>query len=423
MPGSIEPYELASGAKRFKARWRDPDTGKQKEKGGFARKMDARAFLAEVEVATNRGEYVDPGAGRVTVGVLGPVWLAGKKARAASTYNVYESTWRNHVEPRWGATRLSNIRHTGVQSWLTEVYQRFQDDGKDGAKTVRNCHAVLSGILKGAVRDRRLASNPAEGVALPAIVKRPNVYLSAEQLFALAVESGRYGSLVLVLGMVGLRIGEALGLTPGDVDFLAGGRRDGAGRPLPVSVLVHRNVTRAGSRTLKGGEHRTVMLPQLVADELAATCRGTALDAPIWPAQGGGWASLPSTHDSWWSGAVKRCQKNAETARAAELKAARAKAAAELAAHPDRAPVTAVVASTPVFPSITPHDLRHTAASLAISAGANVKAVQRMLGHKSAAMTLDTYADLFDDDLAAVADRLQKNVGVLWGQGPFSAAT
>ena len=55
------------------------------------------------------------------------------------------------------------------------------------------------------------------------------------------------------------------------------------------------------------------------------------------------------------------------------------------------------------FPRVTPHDLRHTAASLAVSAGANVKAVQRMLGHASAAMTLDTYADLFDDDLDAVA--------------------
>ena len=59
------------------------------------------------------------------------------------------------------------------------------------------------------------------------------------------------------------------------------------------------------------------------------------------------------------------------------------------------------------FPRLTPHDLRHTAASLAISAGANVKAVQKMLGHASAAMTLDTYADLFDDDLDAVADGLQ----------------
>lgn len=62
----------------------------------------------------------------------------------------------------------------------------------------------------------------------------------------------------------------------------------------------------------------------------------------------------------------------------------------------------------PTFPELTLHDLRHTAASLAISAGANPKAVQRMLGHASAAMTLDTYADLFEDDLDAVSKRMDK---------------
>jgi integrase len=56
---------------------------------------------------------------------------------------------------------------------------------------------------------------------------------------------------------------------------------------------------------------------------------------------------------------------------------------------------------------MTLHDLRHTAASLAISAGANVKAVQRMLGHASAAMTLDVYGDLFEDDLDAVSFNLE----------------
>ncbi|WP_396837128.1 tyrosine-type recombinase/integrase [Mycobacterium sp. ITM-2016-00317] len=47
---------------------------------------------------------------------------------------------------------------------------------------------------------------------------------------------------------------------------------------------------------------------------------------------------------------------------------------------------------------LTPHDLRHTAASLAASAGAKVLALQRMLGHKPAKVTLDTYAHLFDTD-------------------------
>lgn len=58
------------------------------------------------------------------------------------------------------------------------------------------------------------------------------------------------------------------------------------------------------------------------------------------------------------------------------------------------------------FPLLTLHDLRHTAASLAVRSGANVKIVQLMLGHASAGMTLDTYSDLFPDDLDRVAEAM-----------------
>lgn len=72
--------------------------------------------------------------------------------------------------------------------------------------------------------------------------------------------------------------------------------------------------------------------------------------------------------------------------------------------------------------AITPHDLRHSCASLAVSAGVNVLALQRMLGHASAKVTLDTYADLFDDDLDAVAATLHsrfspENVAKKWPEG------
>jgi len=72
---------------------------------------------------------------------------------------------------------------------------------------------------------------------------------------------------------------------------------------------------------------------------------------------------------------------------------------------------------------MTPHDLRHTAASLAVSA--YVKAVQRMLGHASAAITLDVYPDLFDDDLDAGAIALNDgatgaDVGKAWANATLS---
>jgi integrase len=131
--------------------------------------------------------------------------------------------------------------------------------------------------------------------------------------------------------------------------------------------------------TLKSGKHRTVVLPRHVLYELAQTCEGKARENLIWPSRSGGYLGPPSAHDSWLAGAVQRCQK-----------------------------------ADPTFPRVTAHGLRHTAASLAISAGANVKVVQRMLGHASAAMTLDVYADLFDSDLSAVADRLEEHVGKMW---------
>src|SRR5436305_2001913 len=62
--------------------------------------------------------------------------------------------------------------------------------------------------------------------------------------------------------------------------------------------------------------------------------------------------------------------------------------------------------------------------SLAVASGAHAQSVQRMLGHASAAMTLDVYSGLFDDDLAALADRIdaaarattEARVGAVWAR-------
>lgn len=79
-------------------------------------------------------------------------------------------------------------------------------------------------------------------------------------------------------------------------------------------------------------------------------------------------------------------------------------------------------AADETFPRITAHALRHTAAaSLAISAGADVKVVQRMIGHAWAAMTLDVYADLFDDDLTGLAQKLEESVSKMWARGGDTA--
>ncbi len=69
------------------------------------------------------------------------------------------------------------------------------------------------------------------------------------------------------------------------------------------------------------------------------------------------------------------------------------------------------------MPSLTCHDLRHTAASILVHYGANVKALQKMLGHSSAAMTLDVYADLFDTDVDVLAVDVDAGISDVFGVG------
>ena len=335
-------------------RYRTPER-RQTDKRGFRTRREASAFAATVEVRKLTGEFVAESAGRVTVGSLGPAWLRRQRGHLKpSTVHSVESAWRVHVQPRWAATPIGRTRFSDVQAWVAELADRR------GPTVVRTAYSVLSRILADAVRDRLLAANPAAGVKLPGQSPRRNIYLSATQLHALADESGRYRALVLLLGTAGLRWGEVAALRVSDLDLL---RRQ---------ILLHRNAVTVGSQvhlgTLKSGKHRVVPLAGFVADALARTCEGKSRDSLLWPARDGGYLGPPSAHSSWLSGAVARCR-----------------------------------TADPSFPRVTAHALRHTAASLAISAGANVKAVQRMLGHSSAATTLNVYCDLFDSDLGAVA--------------------
>lgn len=131
-----------------------------------------------------------------------------------SGFASYESAWRVHVAPRWATIPIAGIRYSDVQAWISEL------SGKRGAALVATVYSVLARIFDDAVRDRMLTSNPARGVKLPKRPPRRNVYLTALQLQKLADESGRYRSLVLLLGVGGLRWGEAAALRPSDIDFL-----------------------------------------------------------------------------------------------------------------------------------------------------------------------------------------------------------
>jgi site-specific recombinase XerC len=88
----------------------------------------------------------------------------------------------SYVEPKWGSKQLAELRHTEIQSWVSGM--------TSSASIVIRNYGILASVLDGAVEDRRLSVNPARGVNLPRKVKKPHVYLTHEQVWALANASG-----------------------------------------------------------------------------------------------------------------------------------------------------------------------------------------------------------------------------------------
>ena len=115
---------------------------------------------------------------------------------------------------------LGDIRPTAVQQWVSDLGRGVDGAKPVGASVVTRAHHVLSAILADAVADRMLVSNPAAGIKLPRKSRKRPLYLTHQQVTALAVAAGEYEPLVLLLAYTGLRWGEAIGLRIRDLDML-----------------------------------------------------------------------------------------------------------------------------------------------------------------------------------------------------------
>ena len=357
---------MASATKRGKDRWlgryRGPD-GKERTRT-FSTKADAQRWAQEQERKIRTMDWADPALARITVNDWCEQWRATWTVKP-KTVSSYDSLLRTAVLPRWGTTRLNQITATSAKAWVATM------TGSRGellsASRRRQAYHLLTAMLDAAVEDGRLPRNPARpqeirgrrGGFLPTLpdTKRKR-YLRHDEVRRLADNAGDYRPLILLLAYCGLRWGEVAALRVRNVDMLRG------------RVAVEESVAEVDGQLIYGGTkthaNRTVPVPDFVREGLANCMTGKGRDDLLFTSPQGGPLRIANFRQRVFDKAVQ----------AADL------------------------------PGLTPHGLRHTAASLAVSAGANVKAVQRMLGHKDAAMTLNVYADLFDDELDDVANRL-----------------
>lgn len=357
--GSIHPYSTAKGEKLYRVAFRRPDNT-QSNKRGFKTKKEAAAFLLSVEHSKSIGDFVDPAASRVTVGQLSPLWLTTRTHLKASSYRSIESAWKTHVGPMWTGRSIRSIKKSEVQAWTSQL-------GRErGATTVKRCAGVLAGILQMAVDDRMIRSNPATGLKLPKKTPARKVYLTHEQVHALAAASRKHSTLIYTLAYTGMRWGELSALRVRELNLLH--RRVGiVDNAVDVGGTIHFN-------SPKSNRHRSISMPSYLVAKLETQIADRGPDDFVF-GNGTTPVRLPHSEKGWLAYAVRRCQK-----------------------------------LDPTFPRITAHSLRHTAASLATSVQRNPKLVQNMLGHASAAHTLDIYADLFPDDMDRLADGLDEAI-------------
>jgi len=366
---------VRNGKLRWYARYRTPD-GQQRVKV-FDTKRDAENHLTQVEGSKLAGGYVDPRRARVTTGEWVDQWLSTKANITPKTRERYEGIVREHIRPKWGRVALADVTHASVQGWLSSLPL--------APATVRKVHRVFSQALAWAVKDDRLAKNPAVGVSLPRVQATEKRYLTHAQVEALAELVGHdWRLLVLFLAYTGLRFGEVAALRVSRLDLLR--RR----------AIIAESVTPVGGvmtfGPTKGHERREVPLPRFLAKELEDQIQGKGPESLLFTGP---------------RGAILRSQ---TFQRAALSPAAEKLGLCEPKLDDRGRPLTVRNTDGTVRPVYTkhlhPHELRHTAASLAIASGADVKVVQQMLGHKSATMTLDLYGHLFGDRLDVVADAM-----------------
>ncbi|MCU1497710.1 MAG: Site-specific recombinase XerD [Acidimicrobiales bacterium] len=342
----------------WEARYRATD-GRERSKR-FPTKRAARNYLDRVGNDRQLGTWTDPAGGRITYAEWIGRWMATEVSLRPSSRVRDESYLRTHLLPRFGPIRLGQIGHFDVRELINDL-----TDAGLAPATVHKAHQILNKSLRAAVEARLIPLNPAERAKLPRIERQEMRSLDPAEIHRLAAAvPDRYRAMIVLNAYAGFRLGELAGLRRRRLDLV----RQQV-RVAEIAVEVKGGLTFGPPKTDAGT--RTVPIPKFVAEALAHHLDRYVADDPdahVFAGAEGGALRARAWRQRVWVPAIKAA---------------------------DVAP-------------LRPHDLRHTAVSLWIAAGASPKQIAVWAGHTSVSIVLDRYGHLFPGNAEPVLEQLER---------------
>jgi integrase len=243
----------------YRARYRDP-LGRLTSKT-FTRKADAERWTKEMEVAIERGDWLDPRNAQVPLATWAEEYLSLARRLSPSTQETYERDLRKYILPRFGAYRIGRLPADEIENWLN-------DEVAAGVapSSVHRHYRLLRRMLQVAVQKQKLQANPCDRVEPPRVPKTEMTFLSWEQAVDLAeAHQERYRTMIYLAVDSGMRWSELIGLRRARVDLGRQGARHRADDPAEGRQVAPQGAEDAGVGPLHhhvGGDRRAAGRPR-----------------------------------------------------------------------------------------------------------------------------------------------------------------
>lgn len=354
-------------------------------------KAEARDKLAKKLSSRAEGTLISPD--QITVGGFLARWLlAVKGSISGSTWDSYERYVNTHITPAIGGIRLQKLDMLHVETMLggmvrvtqekpleklskkRQKYRQVQPPQPSANRTKQYARAILVKALEHAIRGRLVPINVARLVPSPTVRNTKDMtVLNEEQVQQLLAHSPteEYGDVYGLSVLTGMREGEYLALQWSDIDL----------KSSPPVIRVQRTQSRVKGKTI-------LEPPKTAAGTRTITLTQTAVDI------------LQRQREKMLrAGYIGR--KFVFLDRAGEM----------LSRTREVRSCLRRMVRFLKLPFLSPHDLRHTHATLLLRAGVNPKVVSERLGHSDVRITLQIYSHVLPDTQADVVDKLNRLLG------------